>query len=190
MTDVVSNRCGHTSRGYTGERAITAISFLAIETMNTRVSTKTQWNYEAYAAIPYDGKRHEILDGDHYVNPAPNLYHQAISRHLQFQLYMAIEQSELGVVINAPVDVQLAETTIVQPDLVIIRKANKHIQTPTRVRGVPDLLVEIVSPSNPQHDLETKRRVYEQCQVPEYWIVLPDDHQVLRLNLEIGRAHV
>jgi Uma2 family endonuclease len=141
------------------------------------------WDYSAYAQIPFDGKRHEIIAGSHHVNAAPNLYHQEISRRLQFQLYTAIELAELGVVINAPVDVQLSEHDIVQPDLVIITKARRHIMTPTRVRGIPDLLVEILSPSNPNYDREVKRAVYLRSQVPEYWIISPEDHQVLQLVL-------
>lgn len=146
-------------------------------------SPGTKWDYESYAAIPYDGQRHEIVDGDHFVNPAPNLYHQQISRRLQFQLYTAIELQELGVVMNAPVDVQLTDHDIVQPDLVIIRRANRHIMTPIKVKGIPDLLIEILSPANATHDLRTKRQTYQRCRVPEYWIVFPDEHQILRLTL-------
>lgn len=141
------------------------------------------WTYKEYAAIPNDGKRHEIIEGEHYVSPAPNLYHQEISRRLQFQLYMAIEIPELGVVIDAPVDVQLSEKNIVQPDLVIIRKRNRRIMTPIQVKGIPDLLIEILSPSNSEHDLVKKRRMYERNRVPEYWIVFPDEQQILQLTL-------
>ena len=150
-------------------------------------STSTDWDYVAYAAIPYDGKRHEILEGEHEVNPAPNLYHQEISRRIQFQLYTQIELKELGVVINAPVDVQLTDRDIVQPDLVIVTRLRRHIMTPIKIKGVPDLLVEILSPSNPYHDLKTKRRVYERCGVPEYWIVSPDEHRLLQLILSDGK---
>jgi Uma2 family endonuclease len=59
--------------------------------------------------------------------------------------------------------------------------------TPIKVKGIPDLLVEILSPSNPGHDLDTKRRVYEQMCVPEYWIVFPEEHQVLQLVLQDGK---
>ncbi len=121
------------------------------------------------------------------MNPAPNLYHQEISRRIQFQLYTQIELQELGVVINAPVDVQLSERNIVQPDLVVITKQRRHIMTPIKVKGIPDLLIEILSPSNPDHDLVTKRRVYEAHQVPEYWIVYPEEHRVLQLILVDGR---
>jgi Uma2 family endonuclease len=148
---------------------------------------KSRWDYAAYAAIPPDGKRHEIIDGEHFVTPAPNLYHQAVSRHIQFQLYTQIELAGLGVVIDAPVDLQLTDHDIVQPDLVIVTHERKHIMTPTKVKGIPSLVVEILSPSNPDHDLKTKRRLYENAGIPEYWIVLPDEHQVLQLVLQDGR---
>ncbi len=153
-----------------------------------KMARPSPWDYKAYAAIPCDGRRHEILEGDHFANPAPNLYHQEISRRIQFQLYQQIEIPELGVVINAPVDVQLTDNDIVQPDLVVITRQRRHIMTPVKVKGIPDLLVEILSPSNPEHDLDTKRRVYERTGVPEYWIVSPDEHRVIQLVL-FNRAY-
>lgn len=148
---------------------------------------KSRWDYAAYAAIPPDGKRHEIIDGEHFVNPAPNLYHQEVSRHIQFQLYTQIELADLGKVMNAPVDLQLSDHDIVQPDLVIVTKSRKHILTPIKIKGIPDLVVEILSPSNPRHDLETKRRLYENASIPEYWIVSPDEHRIAQLILQDGR---
>ena len=93
------------------------------------------WVYETYAAIPTDGKKHEIIGGDHVVNPAPNLYHQEVSRLLQFQLYQSIELKELGVVINAPVDVQLSDHDIVQPDLVIVTRDRKRMAHKRQLRS-------------------------------------------------------
>ncbi len=153
---------------------------------SAKKTTSNLWDYEAYAAIPSDGRRHEIIAGDHFVNPAPNLYHQEVSRHIQFQLYTEIELKELGVVMNAPVDLQLSDHDIVQPDLVIVTRQRKHILTPIKVKGVPDLVVEILSPSNPNHDLKTKRSLYQRYGLPEYWIVYPDEHQVLQLVLVDG----
>ena len=127
-----------------------------MSTVEKRV--KSPWDYAAYAAIPEDGKRHEIIDGEHFVNPAPTLYHQEVSRHIQFQLYTQIELTEQGKVINAPVDLQLSDHDIVQPDLVIVTRARKHIMTPIKIKGVP-----------------------------EYWIVSPDDHQITQLVLQDDR---
>ena len=144
---------------------------------------RSLWDYEAYAAIPNDGRRHEIIAGEHFVNAAPNIYHQEISGRLYFQLYSAISLTDLGSVLYAPVDVELSKHDVVQPDLVVVRKSRSTILIPTRVQGIPDLVVEILSPSNSDYDLSTKRQMYERCGVPAYWIVDPIEHQVIQLLL-------
>ena len=118
--------------------------------MNTR-STTHLLTYADYVCLPEDGKRHEIIGGAHYMNPAPSTYHQYVSRRLQFQLYSLIELKGLGSVIYAPVDVQLTENDIVQPDLVVVLTENRII-TPSKVKGRPDHLIEILSPSSQSND--------------------------------------
>lgn len=152
--------------------------------MRAKSDVSSSWDYEAYAAIPDDGRRHEIIAGEHYVNPAPNLYHQEVSRLLQYQLITQIELTGLGKVIDAPVDVQLSDRDIVQPDLVVVTSARQQILTPSKVMGIPDMVVEIISPSNANYDLVTKRELYRRCGVPEYWIVFPDEHKILQLVLD------
>ena len=142
--------------------------------------------YDDYICFPDDGKRHEIIDGDHYVNPAPSTYHQAVSRRIQFQLYMQIEQAGLGSVIDAPVDVQLTETDIVQPDLVVVLAENRII-TPSKVKGSPDHLIEILSPGTESNDRTLKRNLYERTGVREYWIVDPFEHDLVQLVLSEGK---
>lgn len=137
--------------------------------------------YDEYVLIPNDGHRHEIIDGRHYMNPAPSPRHQHVSRHLQFQLMQQIELKNLGQVINAPIDVQFSDCDVVQPDLVVVLKQNAII-TATRVRGVPDLVVEILSPSNRSYDMNIKRQLYEQAGVPEFWLVDPDENVVQQLK--------
>jgi Uma2 family endonuclease len=138
--------------------------------------------YDQYVLFPNDGNRHEIIDGRHYMNAAPNPRHQAVSRHIQYQLYDQIELKGFGEVINAPIDLQFSDCDVVQPDIVVVLKANRII-TPTKIKGIPDLVIEILSPSNRSHDLNLKRRLYEQAQVPEYWIVDPDEQAVHRYLL-------
>jgi len=129
--------------------------------------------YEHYALIPNDGKRHEIIEGDHYVHPTPSLFHQTVSQRIQFQLYNQIQLTEKGVVFCAPVDVQLHDHSIVQPDLLVVLADNKKILTAPKIDGVPDLMIEILSPSNPKHDREIKMKLYLQSGIREYWIVDP-----------------
>ncbi|MFM9062764.1 MAG: Uma2 family endonuclease [Pirellula sp.] len=151
------------------------------------MSTKTSMTYQDYAAMPQDGLRHEIVDGEHFVSPAPSLYHQHVSRHLQLQLMLQYELKGHGWVFNAPVDVQLSPHDIVQPDLVIVSAARKSILTPAKVKGIPDLIVEILSPSTSKNDNQIKRELYEKFSVPEYWIVDPDDQSILQLVLKDSR---
>lgn len=143
--------------------------------------------YAEYCLYPNDGRRHEIIAGDHYVNPAPSTYHQTVSRRLQYQLYTQVELAGRGVVYNAPVDVQLTDHDIVQPDLVVVIAPRMQMITPTTIKGVPDLVVEILSPSTASHDMTLKKQLYERVGVAEYWIADPDNHTLEQLVLTEGR---
>lgn len=154
--------------------------------INDMSTQATKLTYQDYVCFPDDGKRHEIIDGTHFMNPAPSIYHQQVSRRLQFQLYAEIELRELGVVIDAPVDVQITDHDIVQPDLVVVLSENRII-TPTKVKGAPNHVIEILSPSTEVNDKTLKRQLFEQAGVPEYWIVDPADHSVLQLVLKDGK---
>jgi Uma2 family endonuclease len=155
--------------------------------MAAQTGSRVKFGYAHYVCFPDDGRRHEIIHGDHYVNPAPSTYHQTVSRRLQYQLYTQIELPGLGVVFDAPVDVQLSEYDIVQPDLVVVMNAKKQIITPTKIKGIPDLIIEIVSPSSQENDYKLKKVMYETSGVPEYWIVDPSEHSVSQLILQDGK---
>lgn len=155
--------------------------------MSTEPHSKTQLGYAEYVCFPDDGKRHEIIEGEHYMNPAPSTNHQTVSRRIQFSLYSQIELKELGQVFNAPVDLQLNEHNIVQPDIVIVLEAKRQIITPTKIKGIPDLIIEILSPTSTKNDCVLKRQVYETAGVPEYWIVDPIEHEVQQLVLASGK---
>jgi Uma2 family endonuclease len=142
--------------------------------------------YAEYVLYPNDVMRHEIIDGDHYMNPAPSTYHQTISKRLQYHLYAKIELAGLGLVFNAPVDVQLSNHDIVQPDLVVLLKGTRARVTPAKINGAPDLLVEILSPSTAANDQHLKRKVYERAGVAEYWIVDPEEPGLTQLVLRDG----
>jgi Uma2 family endonuclease len=151
--------------------------------------TISKLNYSHYVCFPNDGRRHEIIDGEHYVNPAPSTYHQTVSRRIQFALYSAIELKGLGQVFDAPVDVQLGHHNIVQPDIIVILAAHQQMITPTKIKGIPDLLVEILSPSTMEQDQVLKRQMYEAAGVPEYWIVDPFEHTLTQLIRNEGGSY-
>ena len=148
--------------------------------MAVHAEHKVKLTWREYQHFPDDGKRHEIIDGEHHTSPAPGYNHQTVSRWIWYQLMRQIEEPGHGVVINAPVDVELNEINIVQPDIVVVATSRREVVSPARIVGVPDLIIEILSPSNPRHDTELKLGLYEQAGVPEYWIVDGQARRLLR----------
>jgi Uma2 family endonuclease len=155
--------------------------------MSQAIPAKGKLGYEHYVCFPNDGRRHEVIDGDHYVNPAPNTNHQRFSGRIYFQLFDQIEESDRGEVFAAPTDVQLTDHDIVQPDLIIVMRERRLIITPIKIKGTPDLIVEILSPSTEQNDCVLKKELYERVGVPEYWIASPDEHSVDQFVLREGK---
>lgn len=150
--------------------------------------------YDEYVGLPNDGKRYEILDGELAVTPAPTLQHQAVSRDLQFILHAHIKAKGLGVVYDAPVDVILARTTVVQPDLVFVATDRAAILTERAVEGTPDLTVEILSPHSLQQDRVTKAKLYARYGVPYYWVVDPaartlEEYRLVRRSYRLLARH-
>ena len=144
--------------------------------MNT-ARTGSKLTYAHYVLFPDDGRRHEIIDGDHVVNPAPSPRHQAIVLALANQLLQRVQQPGLGQVFVSPIDVELSPHDIVQPDLVLILKEHREIITPKKIKGAPDLIVEVLSDSSEQLDRTLKRELYQRAGVPEYWIVDPGEQE-------------
>ncbi len=129
------------------------------------------YTYAEYAALPSDGRRWELIDGDFEVNPAPAPRHQTVSRRLQFELMKQLEETGIASVFDAPIDVILSETDVLQPDLAIVRTGRMHFVTDRGIEGPPDIVVEILSPSSRVMDRRVKPRTYARYAVPEYWIV-------------------
>ena len=145
--------------------------------------------YDDYAAIPNDGKRYEILEGELAVTPAPNLKHQTVSVNLVFLLSRHIRAKGLGSLYHAPVDLILEPTSVLQPDLLFVAKGRQSILTNRAVEGAPDLVVEILSPTTGRNDRVTKAHIYARHKVPAYWIVDPDQEtvEVYLLNVDSYR---
>lgn len=137
--------------------------------------------------FPDDGKRREIIAGELYVSPAPTRDHQELSGHLYVLLYEAVVNTGLGHVYFAPVDVRFSERDQVQPDLLVIQQERLDIYQGHIVFGAPDIIVEILSPSNRSVDLTEKHRLYAEHGVPEYWILDPDARTFQMLTLADGR---
>ena len=146
------------------------------------------WTYNSYATLSEDGRRYEVVDGVLYMSPSPSDAHQNVSMWLSHYLVIHVRLAGLGQVRAAPLDVELAPHTIVQPDIMVI--LNEHLSriTSTRIKGAPDLVIEIVSPGTASHDRSGKKRAYAQANVMEYWLVDPDQSTIEVLKL-VGETY-
>lgn len=127
--------------------------------------------YDDYCQLPDDGMRHEVIDGKHYVTPAPSYRHQRMVVELTRVLGDHLEEVANGVLLAAPFDVLFSETDVVQPDLVAVLNDRRHILNPKNARGAPSLVVEVMSPSTRIRDLNLKRKLYQCHNVQEFWAV-------------------
>ena len=142
--------------------------------------------YKDYEALPADGRRYEIHDGELSVTPAPSPQHQRISANLFLILHEHVESRNLGEVLYAPIDCILAETTIVQPDLVYLDSSRLHLVSRRGIEGAPTLVAEILSASTTLIDRSAKYQLYRRYGVPYYWIVDPEARTIEVYSLGMG----
>ncbi|MHB9139847.1 MAG: Uma2 family endonuclease [Victivallaceae bacterium] len=151
-------------------------------------SEKERFSYADYLTWN-DDQRWELINGEPLLmSPAPNRFHQTVSRKIEFQIesYLRGKSCE---VFYAPFDVRLAEPDtqtediidVVQPDLLVICDPSKLDKR--GCLGAPDWIIEIVSPSTASKDHIMKRELYERFGVIEYWIVQPMDRLVMVYQL-------
>ncbi len=135
----------------------------------------TRFTLDDFTLFPDDGKRHEIIDGEHFVTPSPNTRHQRLVQRLHLALGSHLQvHPEQGEVFIAPFDVVLSMHDVVEPDLLLIAGDQSDILTAKHVRGAPALVIEVLSEGTRKRDEQTKRRLFERAGVREYWLVDPD----------------
>lgn len=135
----------------------------------------TRLTYDDFLLLPDDGKRHEIIDGAHYVTPSPNLRHQDLVLRLTLEIGGYLKANPgAGRLFIAPLDVVLSHHDVVEPDLLFVAGDQTEILTPQNVQGAPALVVEVFSKSTRKKDAQVKRRLYDRTGVREYWLVDPE----------------
>ena len=137
------------------------------------MTTRVRLTYEDYAALPDDGRRYELHEGELSVTPSPGTRHQATLLNLAVILHGHVRTVTLGEVFLAPLDCILAQTTVVQPDIVIVDTPRRSVISERGIEGAPTLAVEVISPSTGSIDRQRKLQLYARYAVPYYWIVDP-----------------
>ena len=143
--------------------------------------------FDEYRALPDDGPRYELIYGELFMMPSPKAIHQFVIGELFAVLRTHAKQARLGVALFAPDDARLSGCSAVQPDIFFFSAARKQSLGPDFAGGAPDLVVEVLSPSNRRLDLIVKRTLYAASGIPEYWIVDPDK-RTISVNVREG-AH-
>ena len=130
-----------------------------------------EWTYQDYCRLPDDGKRYEVIQGVLYVSPAPTTNHQRAASRLLVRFGQFLQKGELGEVFGAPYDVILPRrlATPVQPDLIVFRTGNLPREGTPNFKGVPDLIVEVLSPRTRRLDEGVKLATYRAAGIPEVW---------------------
>ncbi|MEO0858087.1 MAG: Uma2 family endonuclease [Bacteroidota bacterium] len=142
--------------------------------------------YADLCAMPEDGNRYELIHGALVMSPSPSFRHQHRTGTIYASLLIYAREQDLGTAVIAPMDVVLDEdAAVVQPDVLFIARDRAGIIAEV-IRGVPSLVVEVISPGSRRRDVRTKRALYAQYVVPEYWLVDPEADTVEIYRLPEG----
>ena len=147
-----------------------------------------EWTYAHYLRLPDDGQRYEVIRGTLYVSPAPTFEHQFTVVRLARFLDVYVSENDAGVVLVAPFDVRLPQRIAdpVQPDVLFFRKSHEPRPGDPNFSGVPDLVVEVLSPKTRRLDEKVKLPAYRDAGVPEVWFADPRSRTLLVHRLDPG----
>ena len=142
-------------------------------------STAVRFTYQDLLSLPEnESRRHEILDGKLYVTPGPRFDHQRVATNLLLVMAPLARGHGLGEVVG-PMTVHVRDELVFEPDLIFIRADRMHVADPVgHLHGLPDLVIEILSPSTRSYDRALKRKYYMEAGVAELWLVDIDERMV------------
>jgi Uma2 family endonuclease len=153
----------------------------------SRPKAKRTWTYDEFAAASAETNLPtELWDGEIIMSAAPRPAHQRIVFSCAELLKAHVKPRKLGEAFVSPIDVVFGATKVVQPDVVFVSNAQKSIVESTCIRGVPELLIEVISEGTWRRDRIDKKALYEQFGVAEYWIIDPDSRLIEVFTLAKG----
>lgn len=150
----------------------------------------THWTADMVRALPDDGNRYEVVDGELLVSPGPSWQHQRAATELFLRLHPYVKANAAGYVMLAPADVEFHYDRMVEPDLFVVPLVDGQVPRTWEEVGRLLLAIEILSPSTARADRTVKRRLYQDEGVPEYWIVDVDARLVERWRPEDERPEI
>jgi Uma2 family endonuclease len=143
-------------------------------------SVDRNWTADDWERLPHEsGYRFEIIHGVLYMSTAPSPFHQWVSRQSFLVLNDQLDNRGVGITLTSPIGLFMPGSQPVQPDLLVLASEDSALIREGRLETIPLLVVEILSPSNPEHDLVTKLELYSSAGVPEYWVFRPVERDVL-----------
>ncbi|CAN5445060.1 hypothetical protein BH24DEI1_BH24DEI1_16680 [soil metagenome] len=146
------------------------------------------FSYRDLTNFPEDGKRRELIGGELYVTAAPNTRHQRLVGELHGLIWVHLRDNPVGTVFIAPTEVVFDEHESVQPDVLLVAAEGRARIAEQRVVGPPDWVIEVLSPSTRDYDLETKRKLYARYGVV-YWVLDPEAQELLSWDAEGFRVY-
>jgi len=145
------------------------------------------FTHHDYYSLPEHGPRYQLIEGELHMAPAPNRFHQTVSRNIEGILLLYLKTHPIGILYDAPFDVQLTDLNVFQPDILFLKNEHRSLLTKQGLRGAPDFVVEILSPATSELDLGVKREIYARTGVEELWIIEPDAKRIAVYRLQENR---
>ena len=149
-----------------------------------------RWTREEVLALPDDGNRYELIDGELLVSPSPRLVHQAALTALFLRIDPYVRRHRLGFTLWSPADLEFGRGYVAQPDLFVVppHQGRRPLDWPEC--GIPVFIAEVLSPSTGRGDRKVKRPAYQRAGVGEYWIVDPDSRTIERWQPQDARPEM
>jgi Uma2 family endonuclease len=142
-----------------------------------------------YRQLPESpGRKTELIEGDFFMSPSPNRFHQDIQLRLAATIWAYLQTHPIGRIYAAPFDVTLTDLNVYQPDLCYFSKSRYASLTEQGADGAPELVVEVLSPGSARHDLGVKKEIYTRTGVEEFWVVDPVKRTITIFNLAENSA--
>jgi Uma2 family endonuclease len=162
---------------------LTPVIPVYVQTSGVQGPPQGEWTMHDWENLPDDGNRYEIIEGVLYVSTSPSLFHQWIIQNLYDLVGSPAKRQNLAFSFLAPVGVLMPGCEPVQPDFVLVLTEHASILSDRRIRGVPDLIAEVLSPGSTDYDEGVKLNTYANAGVPEYVVIAPAERQLRLYSL-------